>query len=816
MVRLRYALALCCVVLMSVGALARSIPAAAAGSTIGFETPALVDPIQTAGEPDIGVDPLGRVFSSGPTGTGTQRSVWFGSVDGGHTFRDISPGPPPSPLASIVDPPGGGDTDIAFDRVANQYFTDLYGLVCLRSANTRDGGATVNQSVYPSGCSGIPGADRQWLAVYDPPGATTSPYTGPRPLIYQEYNNLTCGAQWVKSNATSDPSPGPGLNYVNGETGGPGQVTGYCPFGADGYPSIDQGTGNVFQAEYGNTTNGVSSILLNIGTPDATGTLTFLDAPTTTMTTGDPSKLITVATGVPDDSGEAANFVVSSIDAARNLYVAWVGRSATPAKRQVWVSVASAASGWRSFSTPVQVSSAPSAVNVFPWIQAGGTGRADVVWYGTASNVDPSSQNGQAWNVYLSQVVFPTDGTGGVTGAAPSVTQVKVTPHPMHYNDICLAGSACIAQQGNRNLADYFQVKMDRAGAAEIVYDDTSNGLAEPGFTPANIQQVDHAGAPVITVARQSSGPGLLGTAVSGPSSAPVSTLSDPSGDALYPVIKGTNVPGMDILGSSMSLAGGTLTVTTRVVDLSNPAATETQLTTQGAAASNFLQYITRWQIGNTIYYAGMENTAANKPMYYAGAAQSIDLCSVSACFPHVVTYPEAGTKAASETGSVSCPATPSVTTPCTLTISVKSADVGTPSASSLLEEVGSYAFVDSEAQSALTNAQAQNDMGLPLQIDGACCYNFNASAPTVARVTRFTARHAGPALIFRWRIPVSSGVAGFNLYAGRHRLNARIIPAHHGVAYRYQVHWTGAAPLGPFRLHVLYRDGHQTVVPAR
>jgi len=427
--------------------------------------------------------------------------------------------------------------------------------------------------------------------------------------------------------------------------------------------------------------------------------------------------------------------------------------------------------------------------------------------------VDPSSQNNQAWNVYMSQVVFPTDGAGSVTGAAPSVTQVKVTPHPMHYNDICLAGSACITQQGNRNLADYFQVKMDLSGAAEIVYDDTSNGLSEPGFTPANMQQVDHAGAPVITVARQSSGPGLLGTTVSGPSNASVSTLSDASGDALYPVIKGTDVPGMDILGSSMSLAGGTLTVTTRVVDLSNPAATVTQLTTQGAAGSNFLQYITRWQMGNTIYYAGMENTAANQPLYYAGAAQSIDLCSVSACFPHVVTYPEAGMKAASETGSVSCPSAPSVSTPCTLTISVKAADVGNPSASSLLEEVGSYAFVDSEAQSALTNAQAQYDMGLPLQVDGACCYNFSGTSPTVARVARFTAHQAGRALIFRWRMTVSSGVAGFNLYAGRHRLNARIIPTHQGLAYRYQVHGTGS---GPFRLHVLYRDGHQTIVPAR
>src|SRR5213596_3511119 len=76
----------------------------AAGGGISFETPSVVDPIHTYGEPDIGVDPLGRVFVSGPTGTGTQRSVWSGSVDGGHTFRVITPGAPPTaapaPIAS--------------------------------------------------------------------------------------------------------------------------------------------------------------------------------------------------------------------------------------------------------------------------------------------------------------------------------------------------------------------------------------------------------------------------------------------------------------------------------------------------------------------------------------------------------------------------------------------------------------------------------------------------------------------------------------------------------------------------------------------
>ena len=62
--------------------------------------------------------------------------------------------------------------------------------------------------------------------------------------------------------------------------------------------------------------------------------------------------------------------------------------------------------------------------------------------------------------------------------------------------------------------------------------------------------------------------------------------------------------------------------------------------------------------MGNTIYYAAMENTAANQPIFYAGKEQTIDLCSISACFPHVLTYPEPGTgptfTGLGETGSIS------------------------------------------------------------------------------------------------------------------------------------------------------------------
>jgi hypothetical protein len=67
---------------------------------------------------------------------------------------------------------------------------------------------------------------------------------------------------------------------------------------------------------------------------------------------------------------------------------------------------------------------------------------------------------------------------------------------------------------------------------------------------------------------------------------------------------------------------------------------------------------------------------------------------------------------------------TPSATNPCTLTIIVKVADVGGPTGSNLLEEVGGYAFGSAHQQGALTNAQAEAD-DVPLEIDGVCCYNF-------------------------------------------------------------------------------------------
>src|SRR5581483_8208205 len=560
-------------------------------------------------------------------------------------------------------------------RSGTQYFADLYALACLRVAETSDAGANVNQGL--DGCGTSPGADRQWLAVYDPAPGTPhqSAYSGATPLVYLEFNNVVSGASW---NMSTD-----GVNYTNAIAGAsPGSETSYSPFGPDGYPAIDQQTGKVFQTAGASNPDGTFDLLLNIGTPDASGQLTFLDAP------GGPG-LIHVADnlkGSPDDL-----FTVASMDTGRNLIVGWglAPSDGNPAEWQIFVSAASAASGWKKWTKPIQVSDGSTgtgdAVNIMPWLQAGGPGRADAVWYGSDKSVDPSSQNGQSWNVFMAQTVFPVDSRGGVTGAAPSIQLVKVSPHPMHYGGICLAGTNCIESQGNRNVADFFQVKVDRTGAAEVVYDDTSNGLVQPGFTPTGNQTVDHAGAPVVTLARQSGGMGLYGKPVGSSSTATAAGMTDPAGDARYPVINGQNVAGMDILGSSLALSadGKTLTVTTKVVNAANPLATAAAIT-----GTTLLQYVTRWQMGNTIYYAAAANNAANQPSFYAGAAQSVDLCSVSACFPHVITYPEANLGGTAEPGSISCPAVPSTSNPCTITVNVSAADVGSPTSRSVLEEV--------------------------------------------------------------------------------------------------------------------------------
>lgn len=95
-------------------------------------------------------------------------------------------------------------------------------------------------------------------------------------------------------------------------------------------------------------------------------------------------------------------------------------------------------------------------------------------------------------------------------------------------------------------------------------------------------------------------------------------------------------------------------------------------------------------------------------------------------------------------------------------------------------------------------------------QLTGTVFATGSAGAPTAARVSRFSVQHSGTLLAFRWRLAVSRGVLGFNLYAGSHRLNHRMIPAHRNPSYRTSIRWSGH---GPYTLHVLETGGHEVTM---
>jgi hypothetical protein len=749
-----------------------STPAKAAPAQITFGVPTLADAVHTYGEPDINFGNGDQVFVSGPTGTGTQRSMWNGSFDH-QAYRLVNQNAAvgPMPDASINDPPGGGDTEIVFDNGTaaghpNQgmYFSDLFALLCFRVEASHNYGATNTQNTAPTtaGCAGQqPTADRQWQTVFDPPSTTvsTSPYIGTKPLIYLTYN--AGGAAW---NRSTD-----GTTYVPADNGGTSATNTH--FGNDGYPAIDQVTGKVFEA----AGDGSGNVLMNIGTPLANGDLCFLDEASALTHPPCPAGpgLITAASGLTGDPN--AHFPVLTMDKARNLYLSWnqLGNS-SPLQDQVFVTAAPANNAiavngctvncWNNWTPKVQVSdglaSTGDVVNSFSWSASGGSqGIADVAWYGSNKTDDPNVNNCgvnlaapacEVWNTFFNQVQFVTDANGVITGPPTSIpTPMIAAQHPMHYGDICGAGTGCITVQGNRNLADFFMVRTDSTGAAEIVYDDTSNGLLMPGG-PSNNQTADHAGAPVVTVVRQNSGRGVLGTpvaltptnypsGVTAPTVAPIDHLDGAANNALYSIasgpIAGANFPGEDLTRSQLSLSGSTLTVTMKVSNLADATVAS------GIPGTTLQQYVTRWVMATpsdplhpfTIFYAGMTCTpgtcTTGGQLFYAGAGQTMDLCSVSACFPHVLLYPEEAsmtpvpplTNGATETGSVSC-----ASTPCTVTINVNTAHIGSPTASSLLMEVGAYSFASSHPQVATTVAQAQLD-NVQLMIDGVCCYNFRA-----------------------------------------------------------------------------------------
>ena len=116
----------------------------------------------------------GAIHATGPQGTGTQRSIWNVSVDGGDSYRIVQNLPANTDRAGSLGyvptksalGPGGGDTEIKISHNGRAWFNDLAALASFTSATTTDDGKTTALS-NPAAID-FPGGDRQWMALFDP------------------------------------------------------------------------------------------------------------------------------------------------------------------------------------------------------------------------------------------------------------------------------------------------------------------------------------------------------------------------------------------------------------------------------------------------------------------------------------------------------------------------------------------------------------------------------------------------------------------------------------------------------------------------
>ncbi len=695
----RIALTALPVVGLAVGAAALAPPTVAATPTAtpSFGVPRIVDPLHVYGEPNLEVNPkTGAVHATGPQGTGTQRSIWNVSVDGGDSYRIVQNLPANSDRAAVTGAlptksalgPGGGDTEVKISHNGRTWFNDLAALASFTSVTTTDDGKTTsvaNPLAIPK-----PVGDRQWMALFDPQPSdhTVSPYKGKVPLNYMEYADQVNGDDVAMSTDGVDYSKSAGI-YANDGTHDPNH----------GVPLVDQHTGRFL----GMTTNtrGGNDLALVVGVPAADGTLTYHYNPIASGLPGSPETL----------------FPVLAQDGARNLYAVWV-ENKTYNVYYSWAP-AGADNEWKRWSAPRQVSKAPANVNVFPWVAAGkAPGIIDVAWYGTKSTLNqlgksgPSAKLGQTWDLFFSQLDH-------ADSAAPHAVQVKAAPHPMHYNDICLLGTACITGQGNRNQADFFKLVVDPLnGRARIIYTDSSNRLSQAAGTDT---AADHQGAALDTVVTQNTGLNANTGQRLTPyeSTAPVSAITDPAGDALFKPLGGTKVPGADILSVKVARKGTDLQLTVRTAGALQGAAV--------AAGTPTAQIVVRWQMGDVLYFAAAEASAAGGVSYYGGKTDAVDLCSVSGCKPNYLTYNAAPAPGVSS-GSGSSDGNLYV-------IRVPLAAVGNPTGSSLLEEMMAFVTASPQAGVVPQNNGADFLDIAPLQLEGTKTFNARLGAASSADV---------------------------------------------------------------------------------
>ena len=561
------------------------VPPSADPQGLSFSASVPADPQRDEAEPDMRIDGDGNIYTCGPTGFSGASDYAQISTDGGDQFHLLGEEPRGQQGSG-----GGGDCGLATGVERNgqglfQYaYAGLGPLTGFTTSTSPDNGHTLTTG-GPQGNGNTAqggGADRQWMAFLDDKTVLLAyNQQAPRNIVVQK--STDGGLTYLPPNDTissANPDfPGP-MRSMPASLVTPGQ---------EGYI-----------AYYGWNSSDTDYSYVNFAISDSTG-LNWHDC--------------RVARIPVDESGGLGAFTVADNDDQGNVYLTYsdekgfhtylttltASKLADCQGANTDEGAALTNPGW---SDPVQVERGNVRTTVFPWLAAGGQpGRVAIAFYGTETDGDPNAGTFKAsWDVYVDQTL-------NALTADPSMSQVKATTHPFHYDSICLRGLACdtAVPPGDRSLADFFSIAYDdKSGRLSIVYD---QGAKKPDDATGNV-----ATPAVVT---QEGGPSNGGGSLTPRRDVVRTSSDDAGGDAIAdysnlspavppPSPSSANVPAMDFLSqkvgpqvdpaSGAAVEDGGFTVTMKLSDLSDGALNDALTKTKSGSLLWVFRFVNGYQ----------------------------------------------------------------------------------------------------------------------------------------------------------------------------------------------------------------------------
>ncbi|HEV8361152.1 MAG TPA: sialidase family protein [Candidatus Thermoplasmatota archaeon] len=415
---------------------------------LGFLPEVSIDPGHRGGEPSIVADLDNNYYVSAPSGfvstvfnsvidptllpaqgpANRQSFIWKSS-DQGASWNLLTITPPPLPPLRGDLVIGGADTDLAVDACNTVYFTDLW-LGNIGVSHSDDGGATW-QGVPITGIA--PVLDRNWIAADTREGHCGTVY-----LLFQTFyqqlwvlKSTDKGMTFPQQVLVMDCNPTAAVLMP--------QVEG-C-YGIDGNILFDASSG---------------SLHFIAGLADGNGVWVFHS--------GDEGATW-MGMQVPMAADVNNVFPVLAADNAGNLYA--VVSMLNNGSYNIYLTQST--DHGMNWSEPRAISGPEdSGTEVFPWVAAGDAGKVAVVWYGVNDTVETTDAVTGDWFVYMAA-------SEDAAGASPTWTYALVSEKPFHKGEICTLGLTCTLPQplgtrGNRNLADFFEVGIDREGRAIVTW----------------------------------------------------------------------------------------------------------------------------------------------------------------------------------------------------------------------------------------------------------------------------------------------------------------------------------------------------------